>query len=444
VGYRERHNGGGLHHRFCFTVAREASYPIGVRALVKTPAKPQKLFTLVVLFAAALLPGCALVREHTRKELATRVAPGDQPDKILFEKATNEINHGRYDVGRLTLQTLINTYPDSEYLSKAKLAISDSYYNEGGVSGLTQAEEEYKDFITFFPTAPEAPQAQYRIGMAHYRLMAKADRDQTEALAAEAEFKEFLLKYPDSPFMSKVKARLREVQQVLAEGEYWTANFYYTHGAFLAARGRFQDIVEKYPNYSGGDNALYYLGQSLERLRRAKDAPAYYNRVITDFPLSPHVPEAKARLTALHQPIPKPTRASLARARADAAHRQQKDFLSKAVGVMSSAPDTGATLHGPVHLGPPLPAAAEMAKGAAGVAAPGKAAIVAQPVGDSSLNSGQPVTESKPSSAPDKAEPEAKEGTTEKAQPESAPATPPANAKKKGFFHPLKKIVKPF
>ncbi len=370
------------------------------------------------------------------------MAPGDQPDKILYEKATNEINHGRYDVGRLTLQTLINTYPDSEYLSKAKLAIADSYYSEGGVSGLTQSEEEYKDFITFFPTAPEAPQAQYRIGMAHFRLMAKADRDQTEAQAAEAEFKEFLLKYPDSPFMPRVKARLREAQQVLAEGEYYTANFYFTHGAYLAARARFQDLVDKYPNYSGGDNALYYLGQSLEHLRRAREAPPYYARVITDFPLSPHVADAKVRLTALNQPIPKPTKATLARAQADAAHHQNHDMMSKLFGVMSSSPDTNATLHGPVHLGGPPPTGAEMAKGAAGTAAP-KATIVVQPVGESSLTSGQPVgDESKPSSNATKPDAEAKESTSEKKQPDPNADTQPA--KKKGHFHVLKKIVKPF
>ena len=221
-------------------------------------------------------------------------APGEQPDKVLFQKATNEITHGRYEVGRLTLQTLINTYPDSEYLSKAKLAIADSYYSEGGVSGLTQAEAEYKDFITFFPTAPEAPEAQFRVGMAHFRLMAKADRDQTEAKVADAEFKEFLLKYPDSPLIPRVKGRLRQTQEVLAQGEYFTANFYYMHGAYPAARSRFQEIIDKYPNFSGGDTALYYLGQSLEHLKRGREAVPYYSHVITDFPLSPLVPQAKA------------------------------------------------------------------------------------------------------------------------------------------------------
>ena len=232
-------------------------------------------------------------------------APGEQPDKVLFQKATNEISHGRYDVGRLTLQTLINTYPDSEYLSKAKLAIANSYYSEGGVSGLTQAESEYKDFITFFPTAPEAPEAQYRVGMAHFRLMAKADRDQTEAKVADAEFKEFLLKYPDSPLVSRVKRRLRQTQEVVAEGEYFTANFYYLHGDYRASRSRFQEIVDKYPDFSAGDEALYYLGQSLEHLHRGREAIPYYSHVITDFPLSPLIPQAKERLTAMKQPIPR-------------------------------------------------------------------------------------------------------------------------------------------
>ena len=208
----------------------------------------------------------------------------------------------------------------SEYLSKAKLSIADSYYSEGGISGLTQAEAEYKDFITFFPTAPEAPEAQFRVGMAHYRMMAKAGRDQTDAELADAEFKEFLLKYPDSPLIIKVKRRLRQTQEVLAQGEYYTANFYYLRGAYTAARSRFQEIIDKYPNFSGGDAALFYLGKSLEHLKKGREAIPYYSQVITNFPLSPLVPQAKERLTAMKAPVPRPTRAVLARAEADASH----------------------------------------------------------------------------------------------------------------------------
>jgi hypothetical protein len=46
-------------------------------------------------------------------------------DKLLFERAMSAVEQGRFTVANLTLQTLINTYPDSEYASKAKQVLED-------------------------------------------------------------------------------------------------------------------------------------------------------------------------------------------------------------------------------------------------------------------------------------------------------------------------------
>lgn len=405
------------------------------------------LFKLIpTLLAMLTLPGCVLMHRHTDEPFT----PGSQPDKVLYEKAIREIERSRFDVGRLTLQTLINTYPDSEYLSKAKLGIADSYYAEGGISGLTQAEAEYKDFITFFPTAPEAPEAQFRAGMAHYRMMAKADRDRTETKLAELELKEFLLKYPDSPVMPRVKARLRQVQEVLGQGDYRIAQFYYQKRAYLAARSRFQEIAESYPNYSEADGALWYLGQSLERLRKSRDAATSYARLLTEHPLSPFVNDAKQRLTALHQPIPKPTRAIMARAQADALQRPEKGLLQKVGGFLASSPDTSATRHGPVRLGAAKPPEVEVAKGPEPT--PGVSTVVAQPVGDAALKSGTPVEPSSTASSPGTATPANSGNDASAAKPESSAqaskeadkGSNPQPPKKKGKRSLFKKIIKPF
>ena len=61
------------------------------------------------------------------------------------------------------LQTLINTYPDSEYLAKAKLGVADSYYQGRRHVEHHQAIQEYKDFITFFPFLDEAAYAQMQV-----------------------------------------------------------------------------------------------------------------------------------------------------------------------------------------------------------------------------------------------------------------------------------------
>ena len=412
---------------------------------------------LIVLLAAVALPGC-LFHRHRNRDVGTAVAPGAQPDKILFEKATREIEKGRYDVGRLTLQTLINTYPDSEYLAKAKLAVANSYYQEGGVSGLTQAEAEYKDFITFFPTAPEAPEAQFRVGMAHFRLMGKSDRDLSEARAAQAEFKAFLEKYPDSNVMPRVKGRLREVQEVLAQGNYETAKLYFDRGANKAALSRFQEIADSYPNFSQADRALWYVGQSLERLHRTNEATTYYARIVTEYPLSSSVRDAKARLTEMHKPIPKPTQAMLARARADRvnAKRQKRSLVAKATGVMSGSPDLSATRHGPVQLGPHPTGEVQEAK--AQNPGPGTADIAVQTLPDSggasedksSTDQANPPDPAAPQSGDTAAEPASSSSSPDQAKSTTASGTASSNGnqsasdpppQKKGKLHFLKKLI---
>ena len=108
-----------------------------------------------------------------------------QPDKELFDKAMVALKKGRFDVARLDLQTLLNTYPNSEYQMRAKLAVGDAWFKEGGTAALTQAESEYKDFITFFPQAPEAAEAQMKVADIYFMQMEKPDRDFNNAQRAE-------------------------------------------------------------------------------------------------------------------------------------------------------------------------------------------------------------------------------------------------------------------
>src|ERR1700738_4457920 len=121
-----------------------------------------------------------------------------QPDKELFDKAMTALKKGRFDVARLDLQTMLNTYPDSEYRMRAKLAVGDTWFKEGGTAALTQAEAEYKDFITFFPDAPEAAEAQMKVADIYYQQMEKPDRDFNNAVRAEAEYRTMINQFPDS------------------------------------------------------------------------------------------------------------------------------------------------------------------------------------------------------------------------------------------------------
>src|SRR3981081_2971922 len=142
-----------------------------------------------------------------------------QPDKVLFDKAIADIERSRYEVARITLQTLMNTYDTSEYLGKAKLAYADSWLRGGGTTRLAQAEAEYKYFILFYPTLEESAEAQEKVCMIHYKQMEKSDRDPKHAMRAEDECRLVLTQFPNSKFAPEANQKLREIQEVIAQHE---------------------------------------------------------------------------------------------------------------------------------------------------------------------------------------------------------------------------------
>src|SRR5882724_9363473 len=163
-----------------------------------------------------------------------------QPDKVLFDKAVADIERSRFEVARLTLNTMINTYDTSEFMAKAKLAIADSWYREGGGHGLAQAEAEYKDFILFYPAMEESAEAQEKVCMIHYKQMEKADRDPKHALRAEEECRLLLTQFPNSKFAPTAQQYLRDIQEVLGQREFVAGNYYHHKGSFPAAANRLQ------------------------------------------------------------------------------------------------------------------------------------------------------------------------------------------------------------
>jgi outer membrane protein assembly factor BamD len=291
-----------------------------------------------------------------------------QPDKELFDKAEIAMKKGRYDVARLDLQTLLNTYPDSEYKMRAKLAVGDTWFKEGGSAALTQAEAEYKDFETFFPNAPEAAEAQMKVGDIYYSEMEKPDRDYTNALNAEKEYREMLNMFPDSTLIPRAKQKLRDVQEVLAERETQIGLYYASKESYPAAIARLQTVVDTYPLYSKSDLALLTIGDAYageahmwqmspapgavkERMRAAllDKAAKAYDEVITRYPMAPRVSDAQDRLVAMNLPIPSPTQAAVAESEAEEASRQKIQFTDTLWGIVKHGP----TVVEAVHVGDP-------------------------------------------------------------------------------------------
>lgn len=320
----------------------------------------------VSLGAAIAFSPSAFAKKHKKQKKDFNLAANplgnvksDQPDKLLFDKAMLAMKKGHYDVARLDLQTLLNTYPDSEYDMRAKLAVGDTWFREGGSAALSQAESEYKDFITFFPNAPEAAEAQMKVGDIYFQQMEKPDRDPQNAENAEREYRTMLEQFPDSPLIPRAKQRLREVQEVLGQRQFEIGEFYASRDQWPAAIARLETVAETYPLFSKSDQTLITIGDAYANMaqmaQKAKLPPKakgelirYYDdraasawdRVVTRYPMAPHVEDAKDRLIAMGRPVPNPTAQELAESQAEEDSRVAFRIGNRAMQLLSRGPNT--------------------------------------------------------------------------------------------------------
>jgi outer membrane protein assembly factor BamD len=237
-------------------------------------------------------------------------------DKELYEQAIKALAKNRFTVAQLQLQTLLETYEDSEFSAQAKYAYADTFYFQAGHSNLLAAESEFRKFITFFPTHELADDAQLKIAMTHIKQLQKPDRDDTEARLAELELNAMITdpNYSESPLLDEAKEKLRAVQEILAESILGPAKQYYMRRAYPAVVDRCQEILKKYPDFSGTDRVLFLLGETTRKLS-PEHSSAYYAQIVRDYPLSPLVKDAKKQLVELQAAVPEPNPLAMDRAK---------------------------------------------------------------------------------------------------------------------------------
>ena len=228
------------------------------------------------------------------------VPPGTtEPDKFLFDRGTTALNEKRWITAREFLKQVVETYTQSPYRPDAKLGIGDTYMGEGSSEALVLAINEFREFLSFYPTNRRADYAQYKLAMAHFRQMRAAQRDQTETRDAVKEFEAFVDRYPNSSLMPEVKAKLRETRNRLSQSDYLVGFFYYRQRWYPGAVDRFQALLKSDPEYGRRDAVYYYLAETLIKTKREAAALPYYEKLVQEFEQSRYLPETQRRIAEL-------------------------------------------------------------------------------------------------------------------------------------------------
>jgi outer membrane protein assembly factor BamD len=251
---------------------------------------------------ASLLAGLALSAACSRDKniVPTGILEGD---KYLMERATELVAKKKWFQAREYYRQLVDNYPQSNYRPDAKLGLGDTYLGEKSAESLVMAQNEYREFLTFYPTNPRADYAQYKLGICHFQQMLAPDRDQTETREAIAELNLFVQRYPNSALLEEGRQKLREAQNRMSESEYKVGYFYWRNKWYPGAIERFRALLKTDPAYPKRDAVYYHLGDSLVKMGRRAEAVPYFDRLVKEFEQSEYL--AKAQV-ALKEPVDAP------------------------------------------------------------------------------------------------------------------------------------------
>jgi outer membrane protein assembly factor BamD len=265
------------------------------------------LFRGPALWRAAILLAVALSAVACGGKKSVIPANNPQPDRFLMDRADEELKKKHWANAREYYRQVVDNYPQSPLRPDAKLGIGETYLGEGSSEALVMGANEFREFLTFYPTNAKADVAQFHLALCHQKQMRAAERDQTETKESLREYQVFFDRYPNSPLMPEVRAKWREARDRLSMASYRVGVHYYRSKWYPGAVDRFREVLKEDPEFTARDGVYFHLADSLlkgdttadKKVGKAQAVP-YFERLLSEFAQSEYAEDARKRLAALN------------------------------------------------------------------------------------------------------------------------------------------------
>lgn len=239
---------------------------------------------LVILLAAASIVSCA------KPEVRLNAEESMQKGLALFQKKN-------YDEAIPLFENSIMEAQTPDIASKAQLFLADSYFLS---KKYPEAIPAYQQYLDIYGSSEDANLAMLRMGLSHYALMDKVDRDMGAAEGALRSFTTLREKDPAFAKEHDLTKKIVELRNMLAKRELMVAEFYIRIKEPQAGLKRLDFIIERYKDTESYEDALYDYGKYYAEIEgKENDALRYFNQLMKENPETKYAKDVAKQLVAL-------------------------------------------------------------------------------------------------------------------------------------------------
>ena len=180
----------------------------------------------------------------------------ERPVEDLYNEAMDLLLDGDYEPAAAAFEEVERQHPYSVWATKAQLMAAYAYYQNNDYDDADIAAER---FVELHPGHSDASYAHYLVGVAYYERISDVGRDQRMTELAHDAFDEVQRRYPGTRYARDAGLKLALVRDHLAGKEMEVGRTYQGLQMYLAAIGRFRNVVEAYQTTSHVPEALLRL-----------------------------------------------------------------------------------------------------------------------------------------------------------------------------------------
>ncbi len=183
----------------------------------------------------------------------------DTPADDLYNQGLARLKAKDYDAAAKSFANLDKQYPYSQWQRRGLLMATFAQYQSGNYD---EAIGSAKRYISFYPNAEDVDYAYYLEAMSYYNQIPDVSRDQERAAKAAEIFSLIVEKYPKSEYADDARYKLQVTRDQLAGKEMMIGRYYLNQRNYVAAVGRFREVLAKYQTTRHAEEALMRLTEA--------------------------------------------------------------------------------------------------------------------------------------------------------------------------------------
>ncbi len=217
-----------------------------------------------------------------------------------FEYAKKLFDKGKYYDALTEFTVLVLKYAGNPVIDDAQYFLAETQFR---MKEYLVAAVEYQKLIDSYPESPYVTLAEFKVGLCYYKLSLRPELDQEYTYKAIRRFQQFIEEHPNHELRKEAQKLIDEMHVKLGRKKLMAADIYRKMGRWSAAKIYYQIVLDEFFDTPLAADALYWRGESEYMLEEYEHALATLTAYVEKYPNHTYVAKAKARISEIESII---------------------------------------------------------------------------------------------------------------------------------------------